>query len=302
MMSKTFPFELLRPSLLQKAYYITGSFVESEDIVQEAYLKWINLDTQTVTNPKAYLTRMVVHLAINWKKKQKLLRSTYYGQWLPEPVANERADLTIDSEDTITYSLLVILERLNAKERAVFILKEAFDYDHNEIADTLEITPIHSRKLLSRAKQRIDAQQSASVPHDEQVAFLNRFQQVIRNGDTAQLETLLREDVVAVSDGGGKASAGKHPVAGRHQVARMLMGIYRKFYRDVAVTQIIIGGQIALLYWNDGTIRSCQIFTLNGGRLHKVYFVRNPDKLSTLQKKSAIAVTQLAVYLSDMEN
>ncbi len=284
MTNETFPFEFQRPSLLRQAYYITGSFVEAEDIVQEAYLKWIAINTQTVTNPQAYLTRMVLHIAINWKKKQKLQRSAYYGQWLPEPVAAERADLTIDSEDTITYSLLVVLERLNAKERAVFILREAFDYDHNEIADALDITPTYSRKLLSRAKQRIDGEQSAPVPHDEQVAFLNRFRQIIRNGDTAQLETLLREDVVAVSDGGGKASAGKHPVAGRQQVARMLMGIYQKFYRDVAVTQTIIGGQMALLYWNDGAIRSCQIFTPNGGRLHKVYFVRNPDKLSTLQK------------------
>jgi len=283
-MTNVFSADSLRPSLLRQAYYITGSFIEAEDIVQEAYLKWITVDTKSIINPRAYLTRLVVNLAINWKKRQKLHRPAYYGQWLPEPIATERADLYIDSQDTITYSLLVVLERLNVKERAVFILREAFDYDHNEIADALEITPTYSRKLLSRAKQRIDAEPSAPVPHDEQVAFLNRFRQIIRNGDTAQLETLLREDIVAISDGGGKASAGKHPVAGRHQVARMLMGMYRKFYQDVAVTQTIIGGQMALLYWNDGAIRSCQVFTLNGGRLHKVYFVRNPDKLSTLQK------------------
>lgn len=287
-MNKTLSVESLRSSLLRQAYYITGSFTESEDIVQEAYLKWITVDTQSVINPRAYLMRLVVNLAINWKRRQKLRRPSYYGQWLPEPVATERADVSIDSQDTLTYSLLVILERLNAKERAVFILKEAFDYDHSEIADALNITPAYSRKLLSRAKQHIDGRQVTSVPHDEQLAFLNRFQRIIQSGDTSQLETLLLEDVVATSDGGGKASAGKHPVAGRHRVARMLMGLYRKFYRNVAVTQTIIGGQLALLYWNDDTIRSCQIFTLNNGRLQEVYLVRNPDKLSYLQKNQAL--------------
>lgn len=283
-MNKVFPVDSLRPSLLRQAYYITGSFAEAEDIVQEAVLKWISMDTQSVSSPDAYLTRMVVHLAINWKKRQALRRADYYGQWLPEPIAPERADWIIDSEDTITYSLLVILERLNAKERAVFILKEAFDYDHGEIADLLAISPTYSRKLLSRAKSRINAGHSTSISREEQLAFLNRFRRIIQSGDTAQLETLLQEDIVAVSDGGGKASAGKHPVAGRHRVARMLLGLHRKFYRDVAVTQTFVGGQMALLYWKDGAIRSCQILVLNDGRLQEVYWVRNPDKLSALQK------------------
>lgn len=291
-MNNVFPADSLRSSLLQKAYYITGSFIEAEDIVQEAYLKWVTMDTQSVENPGAYLTRMVVHLAINWKKKLTLRRAAYYGEWLPEPVATERADGIIDSEEKITYSLLVILERLNAKERAVFILKEAFDYDHSEIANLLTITPTYSRKLLSRAKRRIDTVHSASIPHDEQLTFLNRFRRIIQSGDMAQLETLLREDIVAVSDGGGKASAGKHPVTGRHRVARMLLGLYRKFYRDVVVTQTFVGGQMALLYWNNGAIRSCQIFALNDGRLQQVYLVRNPDKLASLQKNH-VAVTKL---------
>lgn len=283
-MNNVFRVDSLRPSLLQKAYYVTGSFVDSEDIVQEALLKWTSMDTGSVANPCAYLTRMVVHLAINWKKKQALRRAAYHGEWLPEPVATERADRLIDSEETITYSLLVILERLNAKERAVFILKEAFDYDHGEIADLLAITPTYSRQLLSRAKRRVGANPSASIPHDEQLAFLNRFRRILQSGDTAQLETLLREDIVAVSDGGGKASAGKHPVAGRTRVARMLLGLYRKFYRDVVVTQTFVCGQMALLYWNEDAIRSCQIFTLSDGGLQEIYLVRNPDKLSAIQK------------------
>src|SRR5690606_34110338 len=184
-----------------------------------------------------------------------LRRAAYHGEWLPEPVATERADGIIDSEETITYSLLVILERLNAKERAVFILKEAFDYDHGEIADLLAITPIYSRQLLSRAKRRLEASPLTTTSQDEQSAFVNRFRRILQSGDMMQLETLLREDIVAVSDGGGKASAGKHPVIGRHRVARMLLGLYRKFYRDVVVTQTFVGGQMALLYWNEGTIR-----------------------------------------------
>lgn len=281
------PIETLQPVLLRQAYYLTGSLTDSEDIVQEAYLKWMAADTQSVINPHAYLKRLVVNLAINWKRRQALRRADYYGEWLPEPMAMERADAGIESHQMLSYSLLVLLERLNAKERAVFILKEAFDYDHEEIAEVLDITPANSRQLLRRARLHIKARPNARVPQEEQTEFLDRFRRIIQIGDTAELETLLRDDVVAVSDGGGKASAGKHPVTGRTRVARMLVGLYHKFYREISISRTVICGQPAWVCEEGNAIRTCLIFTLREGKLQEVFLIRNPDKLSALQKNRA---------------
>src|SRR5690606_36656887 len=150
-------FEFLRPVLIRQAYYITGTMDDAEDIVQDAYLRWAGTDRAAVDRPRAYLVRTVANLAINFKERQKRQRAAYFGQWLPEPDTGASADHAIEAEGNITYSLLVLMESLTAKERAVFILKEAFDYDHREIAGILEMTEGASRKLLSRAKHRIGA-------------------------------------------------------------------------------------------------------------------------------------------------
>lgn len=143
--------ETLRRLLITYAYNITGSYEDAKDIVQDAYIKFMNVE-KDIENKKAYLIRSVINLSINFKKKQKKLLFEYPGMWLPEPVATEKADMEINSKEILSYSLMVLLEKLNAKQRAVFILREAFNYDHEEIADVLRITVENSRKILSRAK------------------------------------------------------------------------------------------------------------------------------------------------------
>lgn len=291
-MKAGFSIEVLRPPLIRQAYYITGSMADAEDIVHDAYVQLCKMDVRHIENPEAYLRRIVTNLAINLKERAKRQRDAYFGQWLPEPVSDS-SDRTTVGKDNLSYSLLVLLESLSAKERAVFILKEAFGYEHREIGQVLNITEAGSRKLLSRAKARLAGNKRQPVPIAQQQAFLDRFLQAIWSGDASLVEALLREDATVISDGGGKAAAGKHPVAGRLSVSKMLVGLYRKFYRDALAEPAMISGQPAMLYWKDGMLQTCQIFNIDARGVSNVYLVRNPDKLKRLAKTISLPVSRI---------
>lgn len=276
--------ESLRPLLTTYAYNITGSLEEAKDIVQDTYLQFTQVDEEKIENRKAYLVRMTINLSINRKKKQQKMLSAYHGEWLPEPVATEHADAMVNRKDILTYSLMVLLEKLDPKQRAVFILKEAFEYDHAEIADVLGITTEYSRKILSRAKQQlatVDTVKDSSIPTD----YLNKYLTVMAAGDTKRLEQLLNEDIILTADGGGKASAVLIPIEGIAKSANFLLSLYNKFFQDVKVQHGEINHQPALFYYEGDHLATCQIFTFENGRVHRMYFIRNPDKLQSLQKK-----------------
>ncbi|MBO9633160.1 MAG: sigma-70 family RNA polymerase sigma factor [Chitinophagaceae bacterium] len=275
--------DILRPLLTTYAYNIMGSLEDAKDIVQDAYLKFMQIDTERIGNKKAYLVRTVINLAINQKNRQQKLIDSYPGEWLPEPVATESADSILNTKDVLSYSLLVLLEKLNPKERAVFILKEAFDYDHEEIAQVLELTVENSRKLLSRAKSKL---REPAPPADSIVpaAFLSKYLEVIRNGDTPQLEKLLHKDIVVVSDGGGKAVAFRNVISGLENVSKLLQGLMHKYYENTRIEQGVINHQPALFFYENGEVATVQVFVIEGDKILNAYFMRNPDKLKTLQE------------------
>jgi len=277
--------ESLRPLLNTYAYNILGSVEEARDIVQEAYLRFMEIDAEKIYDTKAYLVRMVINMAINQKKKQKKLLAGYPGEWLPEPVATEKADTAILRKEILSYSLMVLLEKLNARQRAVFILKEAFDYEHEEIAEVLDITADNSRKILSRAKNQLQE----NAPTEEKAVppgYLDKYLHVIRNGDTARLEQLLTEEIAVISDGGGKASAFRKPVLGKKSVTALLLGVYNKFYSHIRIEQKWINHEPALFYYDDGKLVNCQVFSLENEKIAHIYFIRNPDKLKYLENNS----------------
>lgn len=271
----------LQSLLTTYAYNILGSYEEAKDVVQDVLLERLNSNGDAIHNEKAYFIRVVINRAINAKNRQKRMLSAYPGKWLPQPIITDSADYSLHQEEILSYSLMVLLEKLDARQRAVFILKEAFDYDHDEIAQVLDISVENSRKILSRARKELKTSNEGSspmVPAD----YLDKYIRVIRTGDMAGLEQLLSDDIVLVSDGGGKAVAALHPVIGKEKALLFLSGIYRKFYQDVRIEKAIVNHHPALLFYVDGQLVTCQIFVLHNQKIHRGYFMRNPDKLTRM--------------------
>jgi RNA polymerase sigma-70 factor (ECF subfamily) len=272
----------LQQLLTSYAYNILGSWEEAKDVVQDVMLERLNRNGDPVENEKAYLTRAAINRAINAKSRQKKMRSTYPGEWLPEPVSTETADGDLHQKDILSYSLMVLLEKLDARQRAVFILKEAFDYEHEEIAELLDISVENSRQILSRAKKELKTETANNflkTPQD----YLDKYINIIHTGDTARLEQLLSDDIILASDGGGKASAALQPLIGKEKSLMFLSGIYRKFYHDSRIEKIFVNHHPALLFYEEDRLVTCQVLELQDEKIHRIYFLRNPDKLAPLQ-------------------
>lgn len=275
--------EELRPLLITYAYNILGSLEEAKDIVQDAFLKFMGVDGNKIDDKRNYLIRTVINLSINAKKRQQKLVGEYPGPWLPEPVATEKADTGIIQKEVLSYSLMVLMEKLNARQRAVFILKEAFDYEHDEIAEVLDISVENSRKLLSRAKEQL--QKGTPVVHKPaETDYIDKFLFAIQQGNTQQLEQLFHEEIVLTSDGGGKAVAATRPLVGIKAVTSFLMGVYTKYYQQARIEKGMVNHEPALFYYADNILVTCQIFSIRDGQVDNFYFMRNPDKLKELQK------------------
>lgn len=274
--------DTLQQLLTSYAYNILGSYEEAKDVVQDVMLDRLKRNGDVIENEKAYLTRSAINRAINAKNRQKKIRSSYPGEWLPEPVATERADHELHQKDILSYSLMVLLEKLDARQRAVFILKEAFDYEHEEIAEVLRISVENSRKILSRAKKELQtdsANNIVEVPRN----YLDNYIEIIHSGDTEKLEQLLSDDIVLVSDGGGKAAAAIHPLVGKEPAFMFLSGIYRKFYQNSRIEKGFVNHRPALFFYVANDLVTCQVLELKDEKIHRIYFLRNPDKLASLQ-------------------
>lgn len=274
----------LQHLLTSYAYNILGSYEEAKDVVQDVMLERLNRNGAVIENEKAYLTRSAINRAINAKNRQKKMRSDYPGEWLPEPIATERADKELHQKDILSYSLMVLLEKLDARQRAVFILKEAFDYDHEEIGRVLDISAENSRKILSRAKKGLKAESGGGQVKTPE-GYLDKYIDIIHSGDTKQLEQLLSEEIVLVSDGGGKAAAALQPLVGRERSLLFLSGIYRKFYQSSRIEKGFVNHHPALFFYEDDHLVTCQVLELKNETIHRIYFLRNPDKLASLKEK-----------------
>nr|WP_068889936.1 sigma-70 family RNA polymerase sigma factor [Pedobacter panaciterrae] len=269
----------LRPLLATYAYNITGCYEASLDIVQDAFLKFLQKDTANIINQKAYLVRSVINLAINYKKKSRRLQNEYTGIWLPEPVDTHEADSALNKNDVLSYSLMVLLERLTPRQRAVFILKEAFDYRHEEIAEVLEMTIDNSRQVLKRAKQYLQPGEKPAK-NDIEKELLLKYVNAIKRGDVYELELMLKADISVISDGGGKVLAALKPIFGKVNVIRFLQGLQTKFFSKRTFKYGWVNHQQAVFHYEDGMMVSCQVFVFEHNEIANIFFIRNPDKLS----------------------
>jgi RNA polymerase sigma-70 factor, ECF subfamily len=225
-------FEALRPLMFSIAYRMMGSAMEAEDIVQEAYLRYQKVLPETIDSHKAFLTTIVTRLCINALSSARSQRETYIGPWLPEPILTEEQPVLAQQEglyESISVAFLILLESLTPLERAVFLLREAFDYDYGEIAQMVSKEEAACRQLFSRAKKHIAEHRPRFKPSpDEHRQILEKFSQAVGQGDLAGLLQMLAEDITLRADGGGKArGAVTRPLHGRDVVAPFVMGSTR---------------------------------------------------------------------------
>jgi len=268
--------------LFPYAYNILGSVEDARDIVQDVLTKFYAEHRTGISNEKAYLVKSVINHAINTKTRRR--RTVQPEVWLPEPVATESADANVYLKDILSYSLLVLLERLNAKERAVFILKESFDYPHDEIASILSITEEHSRKLLSRAKDKLfkpGAATGASIRDERTNTLLRNYIDAIRDRNMRRLEGLLAEDIAFYADGGPNVNVVKKICTGNAAVADLLTVIYQKFQQNATIRFIEVNHQPALLFSVGDRLTSCLVFDISpaDNRITRINSVVDPEKL-----------------------
>src|SRR3954454_3012349 len=214
-----------RSLLFTVAYEMLGSAADAEDVVQETWLRWAGVDRSEVREPRAYLVRIVTRQALNRLRTLARRREEYVGEWLPEPLLTS-PDVAEDVEfaESISIAMLTVLETLAPVERAVFILREVFDFPYEEIAGALDKTPAAVRQIAHRARDHVAARRPRiEVYRDEQQRVVDRFLAALRTGELQPLLDVLAPDVVMIADGGGEAAAVRHPIAGRERVAEMLM-------------------------------------------------------------------------------
>jgi RNA polymerase sigma-70 factor, ECF subfamily len=273
--------EDLRPLMLSIAYRMVGSFSEAEDLVQDAYERLAR--EEHVESPKAWLSTVVTRLCIDHLRSARVRREQYPGTWLPEPVlADPAPDAAIRSE-SLSMAVLVLLESLTPVERAVFVLREAFDYGYDEIAEIVGKSEDNCRQLAARARRHVVERRPRFEPSREQrEELMKRFVAALQEGETEPLVALLAEDAAFYGDGGGKAPSLPRPLYGRNRVAPVLAGFGRVAMRGGYTIRVVeLNGDPGLLGFDaDGTLIAAQAFEISDGVVWAIRSIVNPEKLA----------------------
>lgn len=284
-------FDEQKTRLLSIAYKMLGTLMEAEDVVQDAFERWVTLDKVSINNHEAYLTTMVTRLCLDHLKSARQQRELYIGPWLPEPIVETEdtpgPDWHHELADRLSYGLLALLESLSASERAVYILREAFDLSYQEIAEILALKTDHARQLNARAKKKIrlpELERKASSQHD---ALFRAFVVACGVGDLQQLKNLLSDEVVAYSDGGGKVIAALRPLQGLERVMRFLNRLMAQRNKVANIKWCQVNGQAGVMLTDvDGNL-SVLTVEHSGDKIESIYVMRNPDKLQHAIKSTA---------------
>jgi RNA polymerase sigma-70 factor (ECF subfamily) len=277
-------FEEHRPALARLAYRMLGSLADSDDVLQEAYLRWARDTREAVQSPRAYLLSIVARLCIDQRQLIEARKLTYVGPWLPEPVVEAVGlgpGMPLETAESVSLALLLVLESLSPVERAAYLLKRIFDYDYDVIAQILDKSEPSCRQIVSRAERRIHDQRPRFDPDPAQAERLtDAFLQACSTGDLNGLVQILASDAVLYSDGGGKAAAALAPIRGADKIARFFLGIMKKVPSSMEVRRVRVNGQPGLVITVERQI--VQVLTLDvvGGHIANCFVIRNPDKLA----------------------
>lgn len=286
------PFVTHRNLLFTVAYELLGSAADAEDVLQESWLRWADVDQEQVRDPRAYLVRIVTRQALNQLRTVSRRREEYVGEWLPEPLLTSR-DIADDVElaESLSIAMLTVLETLGPAERAVFVLREVFDVPYDEIAEAVGKSPAAVRQIAHRAKEHVLARRPrVEVDRAEQEQVVERFLAAFNTGDLQGLMDALAPDVVAVADGGGKVrGAALRPIVGAERLARYVFGGLAKFGVEPVATPAWINGGPGARVEVDGTLVGVLSLTVEHGRITRIFSVANPDKLARFDAEASLS-------------
>ena len=278
-------FEEHRSLLFGIAYRMLGSVADSEDVIQDAWLRWTAADRSEVAVPRAYLVRIVTNTALNRLRSAKARRESYVGPWLPEPlvVAPDIAE-KVETAESVSMAMMVVLETLTPLERAVFVLREVFGYEYGELAATLRRSESSVRQLAHRAREHVQARRPRFAPgREEQRRVTEEFLGACLGGDLERLMSTLAPGVQLIADSGGKARAPKRTIVGARKVARFLLAVAG----DAAGFEVRVAdvnGGTGLIGLDAGRPEVVVIFEIADGQVQSLYLVNNPDKLDALAR------------------
>ncbi|WP_412080535.1 RNA polymerase sigma-70 factor [Streptomyces sp. SCL15-6] len=279
-----------RNLLFTVAYEMLGSAADAEDVLQETWLRWAGVDLAEVRDPRAYLVRITTRQALTRLRTLGRRKESYVGSWLPEPLLTT-PDVAEDVElaDSVSMAMMLVLETLTPTERAVFVLREVFDLDYDEIAEAVDKSPAAVRQTAHRARAHVAARRPRGVvsPTETRDA-LDAFQRAVRTGDLQGLLDILAPDVVLLGDGGGIKQAVLRPVTGADKVARLMIGGLMKQGDAVSMGPAQVNGYPALILRLDGELDTVLAVRFDEGRITGLYAVRNPEKLRGMQRETVL--------------
>ena len=281
-------FEQMRANLSRMAYRMIGSMTDAEDVVQDAYLKWMNKQSTSIKNRRAYIYRVVANLCLDHLKQARVTREKYVGQWLPEPVVDDGDRF----HDDITLPLMMALERLTPLERAAFILHDVFGVSFLEVASVIGRSEATCRKIATRARVHVqEARPRFPVSKKQAEAIASAFYKASRTGDFDQLSSLFHEHVVVYADGGGKVDTTLNPISGREKALRLFRGLGTYFdqHPSILLGQSFLNGLAGFVTVEGGDVLQTTTLNVDAGKISAVYVVRNPDKLKHIKEAINLA-------------
>jgi RNA polymerase sigma-70 factor (ECF subfamily) len=275
-------FESWRPLQFGIAYRMLGSAADAEDIVQESCVRWLGRGAAPVESVRAYLVTIVTRLCIDHLTSARVTRVSYTGPWLPEPVVLDVDEMAaVEQADSLSLAFLVLLEELTPPERAAYLLHDIFGYQFEEVAASMGRSAASCRQLAARARQRIEDRRQrfdGDVRHGREMT--NAFMVACGTGDLDGLLSMLADDVVVWTDGGGKVRAALHPVVGPHRASRFLLNVAKKL--SGVPQEATLNGQPAAVFVDEGQVVATLVLDILGGQIVAVRSVTNPDKLARL--------------------
>lgn len=279
-------FQHVRPRLFGIAYRVLGSVVEAEDVVQDAWVRWQGADRDTVLDAGAFLAKTTTRLAINVAQSARVRREAYVGPWLPEPVdTSVDPQLGAERGEALELAVLLMLERLNPVERAAYVLREAFDYGYDEIAAFLELSPVNTRQIVSRARKRLAAERREPVDTAQHRRLLDAFVAAARDGDVAALESVLSADVVTYADGNGLRGVARLEITGAERSARVT-AFAHTFFPGAEYAVAEANGRPCLVLRQGGTTVALVSTTVGPDGIDGLYWVIAPEKLRAYERSA----------------